>query len=154
MTAAVQGQLDLFDATDSCPSCGHESDIHYPPTAGTSGCRVFTCGCPGWVSDQMRDQAEQERAEWAARFKRADWVAPYDTSGGMKAGESKSGWACPGCGQIEPNEFLLSLNHGYAPDIPGQWPGRWAAQEFGDICSRQILLASQERARAARGDAA
>lgn len=148
---AVDGQLDLFDLAEGCPHCGHESDVHYPPSAGTKGCRVFTCGCPGWVSDVMREQIAAERAEWRARFEQAEWVAPYDCSGGMKKGDSKLGWVCPACGRVEPNTFLLNLNHGYDPDVPDRFYGRWRGDlAFGDGCTRQRLLASQERARAAR----
>lgn len=67
---------------------------------------------------------ERERAEWTARFERADWIAPWDTAGGMKAGESMSGWRCPDpeCGEIESNAFLLSINHGFNPEVPGHQP--------------------------------
>jgi hypothetical protein len=66
----------------------------------------------------------EERAAWQARFERADWVAPWDTGSGMKKGESCSGWRCPdpACGEVEPNEYLLSINHGFDPSVPGHAP--------------------------------
>lgn len=147
---AVAEQLDLLDLAEECPHCGHESDMHYRPSAGTKGCRVFTCGCPGWVSTWMRTQIQAERDAWAARFERAPWSRPYDTGHGP-AGTVVDGWVCPACGKVEDNTCSLDREHGYDPDVPGQWPGRWRpGNQFGDVCTRQILLASQERARAAR----
>lgn len=39
-------------------------------------------------------------------------------------GESCSGWRCPdpACGKVEPNEYLLSINHGFDPSVPGRAP--------------------------------
>lgn len=81
---------------------------------------------------------EAERAAWEARFERADWIAPYDTAGGMKKGESKPGWRCPDpeCGVIEPSGFLLRLNHGFDPHVPGH-------QDFDGQCTRVRLLRNQ-----------
>lgn len=64
------------------------------------------------------------RAEWAARFERPDWVAPHDTQGGMRKGDSKPGWRCPDpeCREIEPNGFSLTINHGWDPETPGHEP--------------------------------
>lgn len=88
-------------------------------------------------------RAEQDAADkaaaaaaWEARFERADWVAPYDTAGGMKAGDSQPGWRCPACGQIEPNEFLLGNNHGYHLYDPGHVP---YGAEFGATCFKLEL---------------
>lgn len=83
-----------------------------------------------------------EREAWAARFERAPWVAPYDTAG-LRKGESVLGWICPACGRLEVNDFVLNINHGYDPSIPGRAP----FGPFGEGCSRQSLLASQQRAR-------
>jgi hypothetical protein len=71
-----------------------------------------------------RAQAETAASEWAGRFERADWVAPYDTAGGTPKGTAIPGWRCPDpeCGKIEPNGFLLSINHGWDPEIPGHAP--------------------------------
>jgi len=84
---------------------------------------------------------EQARVDWRARFERADWVAPYDTQGGMRKGDSKLGWRCPdpACREVEPNSFLLNINHGWDPDVPGHepWDGR---------CQKLRLLRSQARA--------
>lgn len=87
-----------------------------------------------------------EREAWAARFDRAPWVAPWDTSGGMKKGESVLGWVCPSCGVLEVNGYVLNVNHGYDPQIPGRQP--W--QGWGTSCTRMTLLASQERSLAQR----
>lgn len=65
---------------------------------------------------------KRERDRWAAQFERAAWVAPHDTAGGLRAGESKPGWRCPVCGEVEPNGFWLHLNHGWDPGVPGDRP--------------------------------
>lgn len=83
--------------------------------------------------------AIDRQAAWEARFERADWVAPYDCADGMKKGESKPGWRCPDpeCGQVEPNSFLLRLNHGFDPKVPGEEPRGG--------CTRVMLLRNQAR---------
>ena len=87
-----------------------------------------------------------ERAAWASRFDRAPWVAPWDCSGGLRKGDSVLGWLCPSCGRLEVNEFVLNINHGYDPSIPGRAPHG----PFGESCTRQTLLASQARSAADR----
>lgn len=96
----------------------------------------------------LQPDRESERAAWAARFERKPWVAPYDTGGGLRKGQSVLGWVCPACGVLEVNEYVLRLNHGYDPSIPGRMAG--VIESFGQWCTRQMLLASQERARAQR----
>jgi hypothetical protein len=68
-----------------------------------------------------------EREEWTARFERADWIAPYDCGYGP-AGTRVPGWRCPdpACGEVEPNDYTLSINHGFDPTTPGRapWNGR------------------------------
>lgn len=81
--------------------------------------------------------------EWAARFTRAPWQPRHAAHDPACAG--RIGWQCPGCGQVELNEFLLNLNHGYDPTVPGHMAG--AIETFGQSCTRLMLLASQERAR-------
>lgn len=93
------------------------------------------------------EDVESERDAWSARFARAEWVAPWDCSGGLRKGQSVLGWVCPGCGQVEVNEFLLNNNHGYDPQVPGRVP---FGVGFGEGCTRLWLLASQERSRLAR----
>jgi len=77
------------------------------------------------------EQAQQEaservnaRAAWQARFGRADWIAPWDTADGRPKGSVTRGWRCPDpdCGEIEPNDFLLSITHGFDPNVPGHRP--------------------------------
>lgn len=79
------------------------------------------------------EAGEQARAEWLARFERADWIAPWDTATGprpgdppLKKGERSPvpGWRCPDpeCGVVEPNTCLLMINHGWNPDVPGDGP--------------------------------
>jgi hypothetical protein len=77
----------------------------------------------------------QARADWVARFERAVWIAPWNTAGGMKAGDL--GWKCPDCGAVEPNEFLLGNNHGWHVDQPGWIP---YAQNYDGRCTRLRLL--------------
>ena len=51
MAQETTGQLDLLDLvadTEPCPVCRCPRSLHYPQTAGTQGCRVFTCPCRGW----------------------------------------------------------------------------------------------------------
>lgn len=78
------------------------------------------------------DEAARARAEWAARFERAPWIAPWDTADGMKKGESKLGWRCPCCGDIEPNDALLLINHGLSDHEPQPpwWDGRCGRQNL------------------------
>lgn len=82
--------------------------------------------------------------DWAARFERAPWVAPYDCGGGLRKGQSVLGWVCPACGKLEVNAFVLGINHGYDPTIPGRMAG--VIGDFGSNCTRLMLLASQARA--------
>lgn len=96
--------------------------------------------------DLFAEQHVDEREQWGARFERTPWVAPYDCGLGP-AGTVVAGWSCPACGKVEVNEFLLNLNHGYDPTTPGRIP---YARGFGETCVRLELLASQERARAAK----
>jgi hypothetical protein len=89
---------------------------------------------------EQADKHAQARADWAAHFERADWVAPYDTAGGTPKGTVLNGWRCPDpdCGQIEPNAFVLSINHGWDPDVPGREP-------FDGRCSKLRLLEAQRQ---------
>jgi hypothetical protein len=99
---------------------------------------------------EFDDGRAQARADWAARFGRADWVAPWDTAGGMKKGDRVLGWVCPSCGQVEVNTFGLSINHGYDPDVPG-----WAPYTgWGTPCHKQRLLAAHAAAEARRAASA
>lgn len=98
--------------------------------------------------DLFAEGTTDARVQWAARFERAPWVAPYDCSGGLRKGESVLGWMCPTCRRIEINSFTLNVNHGYDPQIPGRQP----YDGWGTPCSRERLLASQERARAAKAE--
>jgi len=65
-----------------------------------------------------------EKAAWHAQFERASWVAPWDTAGGIKKGETVLGYRCPDpdCGQVEINAHILNLNHGFDPNLPGRAP--------------------------------
>ena len=85
------------------------------------------------------------RAAWLARFERADWIAPWDTAGGMKKGDSTPGWRCPDpeCGQVEINSTLLANNHGWDPFTPGYGP-------FDGRCHRLRLLRAHAEADARR----
>jgi hypothetical protein len=81
-------------------------------------------------AERARELAASERvnarAAWQARFERADWIAPYDTATGTPKGARVPGWRCPDpeCGEIEPGPtgFVLSINHGFDPDVPGREP--------------------------------
>ena len=53
------------------------------------------------------------REEWLARFDRAEVT--------LRDGTMRLGWACPDCGQVEVNEFLLGNNHG--------WHVHWVGHE-------------------------
>lgn len=82
-------------------------------------------------ADRAAAAARQlERDTWLDRFERADWVAPWDCADMTPKGTVRSGWRCPDpdCAQVEPNEYLLGINHGFHPDIPGRqpWNGRCA----------------------------
>lgn len=79
---------------------------------------------------------EASRAHWQAGFERADWVAPYDCGDGPK-GTVVRGWRChdPECGEVVVNAFVLELNHGFDPTIPGHQPyhGRCQAIAAGRV---------------------
>lgn len=62
------------------------------------------------------DATREANAEWTARFERAEWVAPYDCGLGPE-GTVVNGWRCPACGEVEVNSYLLSINHGFDPEI-------------------------------------
>jgi hypothetical protein len=89
-------------------------------------------------------ELEEARAEWVARFERADWVAPWDCAAGRSPGEPApkkgdrlpGGWVCPACKDVEPNEFLLGNNHGYRLYDPGHVP---YLAEFGATCFKLEL---------------
>ena len=87
----------------------------------------------------------EARAEWETRFERADWIAPHDTADGAQKGDSKPGWRCPACGEVEPNEFLLNINHGYSPDQPGHVPyiAGSSGEGFGETCTRLEMQKNQ-----------
>lgn len=95
------------------------------------------------AAESLAEQRRRERAEWAARFERADWVAPYDTQGGTKKGQSCPGWRCPDpdCGEIEPNAFLLSINHGFDPGVPGRqaWNGLCTSRRAAERRAAQLI---------------
>lgn len=76
------------------------------------------------AAEQHEADRQRRRTDWTARFERADWIAPYDTADGTKAGDVVRGWRCPDpdCGAVEPNAYLLSINHGFDPEVPGQQP--------------------------------
>lgn len=96
-------------------------------------------------AEQAARDRDQARTEWLARFERADWVAPWDTAGGMKKGESLLGWRCPDpeCSQVEVNEYHLMIEHGWDVHTPGSAP-------FDGRCHRLRLLASHAHADAKR----
>lgn len=86
------------------------------------------CVAPGYrgrgnsVADAIADFADARQRWQRLHFRRALWTAPHDTAGGMKAGDTKLGWRCPVCSDVEPNEFWLHLNHGWDPGIPNGRP--------------------------------
>ncbi|WP_043736184.1 hypothetical protein [Nocardia asiatica] len=62
--------------------------------------------------------AAARREAWAARFQRADWITPSAGTDGTPARTVRTGWRCPACGHVEPNGFVLAINHGLDPDTP------------------------------------
>jgi hypothetical protein len=104
----------------------------------------------GGVEKAEREATQRQRARdaWRARFERADWVAPYDTAGGTPEGTAVPGWRCPDpeCGEIEPNGFLLAINHGWDPDVPGREP-------YDGRCYAIKLRAAHKQYEAAQGGA-
>jgi hypothetical protein len=76
------------------------------------------------AAEDKQQRKADELAAWQAQFERAPWVAPYDTAGGMKAGESTLGWRCPDpdCGVVEVNGSHLMINQGWAPNQVGHAP--------------------------------
>jgi hypothetical protein len=72
------------------------------------------------------------------------WVAPWDTADGLKAGTSAPGARCWLCGDIEPNEHMLALNHGLATHYPEsiEWT-TCAAQDRAEIRAGRELGGDQ-----------
>jgi hypothetical protein len=91
-------------------------------------------------AEQAASKDAQVRADWTARFERADWIAPYDTAGGTPKGTVLSGWRCPDpdCAEVEVNSFVLSINHGFDPDVPGWEP-------FDGRCAKLRRLEAQRQ---------
>jgi hypothetical protein len=89
------------------------------------------------ISESVRAQA---RADWEARFKRAEWVPSFTTDAGGQPARARLGWVCPACHTVEPSPFTLSLNHGYDPEIPGRG-GPYGAG-FGETCFKLHLQAA------------
>jgi hypothetical protein len=88
-------------------------------------------------------RAEFERlARWWPDGTEVIWVAPWDTSGGMKEGETSPGWRCWHCGGVEATDAVLALNHG----LDAAWP--WTLDR--DECLKQWLTASQAKSAAGR----
>lgn len=74
---------------------------------------------PSLFDFEAQETAERELAEWRKHFERADLVFEYDCGIGPK-GTVVSGWRCPSCWDVEPNTFLLEINHGISPDRVGR----------------------------------
>lgn len=68
------------------------------------------------------ERQKRERTLWAEFFETAPWVAPYDCASGLREGQSTPGVTCPdpACREVTPNGFILSINHGFDPDVPGR----------------------------------
>lgn len=81
----------------------------------------------------------ERRACWWPDGTRVEWVAPWDCGDGTPAGTVLQGWRCWHCGQIEVNQYMLAVSHG----LVDYYPESLERVE----CARQILLASQARAR-------
>jgi hypothetical protein len=64
------------------------------------------------ASRAARTSAFRDRATLHADGSPVLWTAPYYTATGMNAGDTCTGWRCWICGQINPSEFVLGLNHG------------------------------------------
>jgi hypothetical protein len=61
---------------------------------------------------------------------------PYDCGRGRE-GDRVQGIRCPTCGGVEHSPYLLSLNHGWDPDIPGRKP--WNTDRDG--CRKHVAYA-------------
>lgn len=68
------------------------------------------------AAQEREQQALADLAKWRERFERVEWRS------GLPNLSPTLGYRCPSCGDVEPNEFLLSINHGYDPGVPGRAP--------------------------------
>ena len=116
---AVDGQLGLFGGGEVAMAVGVQLDLFGELEA----------------AEEERARRLLARSEWSARFTRVTFAAPYDTAG-HREGDLVEGIVCPACGGVEWNGYLLSINHGYDPDLPGDVPGSWAGKRFGQYCHR------------------
>jgi hypothetical protein len=68
----------------------------------------------------------------------------------------RSGTRCPdpACGEIEPNGYLLSINHGFDPEIPGHAPrdGRCSQFRSLQVCTHKLHNVHQLAAGTFSGD--
>lgn len=92
-------------------------------------------------AEQVTQQREL-RAAWSARFSRVTITIAHASTGGDKPGDRLVGIACPSCGGIEFNAYLLSINHGWDAGVPGYGPfeGRCNKQRHLDAGRTDISL--------------
>lgn len=88
------------------------------------------------------EQQRERRAAWSARFARVKVSIAYESAGGNKPGDVLDGIACPSCGGVEFNAYLLSINHGWDAGVPGYGPfeGRCNKQRHLDAGRTDISL--------------
>jgi hypothetical protein len=90
------------------------------------------------AAEQRAAERAAAAAEWAGRFQRAVWHPSFTTGADGQPARPCLGWVCPVCGDVEPNGFLLGINHGFDPTVPGRAP-------FDGRCVKQTLLANHAR---------
>lgn len=114
--------LQIIDAALACIDAEREQEIRAEHAAQ--------------LARAAAARAEVERlARWWPDGTEVIWTAPWDTSSGMKAGDTCPGWRCWYCNDVTPNQGLLHQNH--APT--SAWAlehGRCCAQMYSDLADR------------------
>ena len=66
-----------------------------------------------WQSIVDHARRHNQYTELSSDPHRRGWLRmPHDMPGDTPAGQYRPAWVCCGCGQAEPTEYMLSINHG------------------------------------------
>lgn len=107
---------------------------------------LFEATSPEALARARAAERDRRDAAFRARFQHGVWVAPWDCGDGTPKGAEKPGWTCPDCGTVEPSEFVLTLNHGFASYHDGDDFGGWCAR----MRARRVEVDAENAATRAR----
>ena len=107
---------------------------------------LFEAETPAAKARARAAERDRRTAEFRARFQIGVWVAPWDCSDGTPKGTERPGWTCPDCGKVEPSEFTLHINHGFASHYDEPNFGGWCARQ----AARRVRVEAENAAARAR----